>query len=208
MKIKFFLLLLLFVIATSSCSEDIVETGTGGQFEAKSMLQNYPVINSLDELDALFGYEKTMEADVLEGMSVPLTKADLVTLSVTGFTRKYNYKPEQKMSFTPNAANMIGVQPYTVYLVSLDRYEKDIKTEGKMLFGVDSPQCGAKPVMGNYNEEVSDFDNLGYRIQNTGNVTTLSTHLYYVNCAFPAGTAIKKYYPRSAESLIWNYILF
>lgn len=204
MKIINYFLSFLFVLIVFSCSDKLELEEI--QEKTNVLIDDCPIVNSLGELDLLFGYDNTMGIEVLAESFLSSTKANPPIQTKEGFTRKYTVRPEQKTQFGPDLATLIGVEPYLIYFVSLDRYEKDIFTGGKRFFLVESPNCGAKPIMGNNDVETSDFDKLGYRIQKIGNPTTLSTHLYYISGSF-SGSAVRKAYPRIPEKLEWNYIL-
>lgn len=204
MKVLNYCFLFLSVFIISSCS-DRFETEEI-EFERYVSIEECPIVNSLEELNILLGYENAVGIEVLTEVYQPNTKANPPIQTKSGFTRKYTVRPEQKTQFGPDLAALIGVEPYLVYFVSLDRYDIDIYTGGKRFFLVESLNCGAKPVMGYGDVETSDFDNLGYRIQKSGNPTTLSTHLYYISGSF-SGSAVRKSYPRNPEKLEWNFIL-
>lgn len=202
MNVRFIFILLMLVVGLVSCSDELENT-------SYKYLNNHELdkecimIYSLSQLDSVFGYEG---GSVNVPLNKPLTKTNITPVSENGFNRR-SVLQTGKMSLTAAVAEKIGLQPNVVYVVQLEKYEKDISTGGKTFFMAESPNCGAKPVMGAYNEETSDFEVLGYRIVKSGNPTTLSTHLYYFVSTMD-GREVNKYYPRSPRNLIWNYYLY
>ncbi len=205
MNKNLFLAIILLII--SSCTDDIANSFDKADelIQTKSTKNEIPVVNSLEEVAEVLGMNScSKEKDLSPKLSL---RSEIPELTASGFTRKSTLTPESKMSFKPDFAKKIGVPPYTVYLVRMDKYEKDIETAGKTFFQVSSSNCGGTPTITD-GYEGTNWELLGYRVQKTGNPTTLATHLMYINCTFPGGAAIKKYYPYKPELLKWNYYLW
>lgn len=216
-KINFLLLIMLVV---SSCTNE--DTGF---VNSKSIMENQVsslatedvgddvmIINSMEDIAKCFDNDYFIGDMKREPIpSVVRANYDDDYHAISGYTREKVFSGDQKMIFGKDLANKIGVSSTTVYICSVLKYELDIPNpQHKQLFDEDSPHCGAKPIMSDDRELVSDFQNLGYEPLAVGpnvNPNILSTHVLWVKYSFPGGSNVNRYYPRKGNDLIWIYYL-
>lgn len=199
-----YLLLFCLLVGVFSCSnEDMYDDGRNSNvIFAENQESDIPLISSYNEMYEFFGIAG---ANVDTGENVnPSLRGDLSISSSKGYTRKSVYNKNQKIMFDPEFAKLLGVAPYTVYFARVDRCEIDIKTGGKSLFKENSPQCGGVPSV--FSSGGLNFEYIGYSILNEGDPTRLETYLFYFDGGF--GSAQRGYFPRTPETLVWNYYLF
>ena len=198
--------LFIFMIFISSCAEDKFENMYFTEFSSSAENSEVLIVNSLDDFNSFI---KGREESVFQyyDHSPYISSKGFLAQGVKGYSRKIVRQSLPKMQFGKDMANKIGVNSSTIYSVQYLTIEADIDTEGKKFFSYPSWNCGGMPVVVNGKED-ADYDHMGYSIRSIGNPTVLATHLIYVDCTFPQGSAVKKYYPRSPKDLEWNYNLY
>lgn len=196
---------IIFWAFVTSCSiDDYGNEAVGGDLKVLNTPETDVQIFSFDEFENINSNSIIDTLDRFQGLS---TKG-FIGQGVKGFSRKLVRKTIPKMKFYKSDADKIGVDPNKIYTVQYLTIEVDIDTEGKLFVSMGSPYCGGTPVANDKGEEISNFDHMGYRVVTKGNPTTLSTHLIYVDCTFPQGEPIYKYYPRRPQDLEWNFNLY
>lgn len=200
--------LFILVVFVSSCIEDKLEN-IGDCFEDfSSNTESIDVltVSSFDDFNSFVNESDGLVYPDYDHSLNSLPK-ELLCLGVKGCSRKIVRKSYPKLRFDKDFAIKIGVNSNLIYSVQYLRIEADIDTKGKKFFSYPSPYCGGTPIVVNGNEN-TDYDHLGYSIRSIGNPTVLATHLIYIDCTFPQGSAVKKYYPRNPKDLEWNYNLY
>ena len=181
-----------------ACTEERQEyqemKGVGGVLSVED--SDIPRINIFDESETRDFIDRTNNQSI-----IPKT-----VTNVTGYSRRIVRKSYPKMKFYKADADKIGVDPDRIYSVEFLTIEKDINTNGKDFYTYESPLCGGTPYTNGQGEEISNFDRMGYKVV-SNSPAIFSTHLIYVDCIYPQGTPIKRYYPRDPAVLQWNYIV-
>lgn len=163
------------------------------------LVNDIPMFNMFEECDTTYAVNATYNQKI----EMPLT-------IVKGYSRIKVRKSYPKMKFYKADAEKIGVDPNKIYSVQYLTIENDVDRKGKSFFSYDSPRCGGTPILSDTGEEISNFDRRGYRttLNVNSDISILSTHLVYVDCTYPQGTPVKKYYPCHPAVLEWIYILY
>lgn len=199
---KFYLFISLVVIF--ACTKEEFEDNNSLNLsieKEKSTLYMKPFSNIVSEQETICG-KKDLEC------TIDQNPRKLFYQAVRGYSRISTWQEYPKMTFDEEMASKIGVSPNIVYSVKYLKVEVDVNTDGKRLFFYTSPYCGGTPVISSSGKESTDFENLGYSVKESGNPTILATHLIYVDCTYPMGSAVRKYYPRNPSELQWWFNLY
>ena len=212
MKFVYFFLVTMFVV--SSCSNgdtdiytaNIADKSNDTSLSSAHLTDDVLIISSFEDLAKYSEVQYPYELNRATHQLSPRVDDDYH--SISGFTREWIFKGDQKMMFQKNFADKLGVSSTTVYIARVIQYELNVPNpQNKYLFEAESPRCGGKPTMNSDNVSVSNFATPGYEVIKWGDPCVLATHVLHIKYSFPGGTNVNKYYPRTGNQLVWEYYM-
>lgn len=185
-----------------SCTSDIIdEVNSSTNIETNlSQLNDYYEVDEVNTLNAFKDLNINSDTTFIKVSSI-LPKGHLFEATSHGFS-SFEQGPVEKTMFNPEVANILGVEPYVIYLYRRIWVTSNVFFQGEEDFRVidrPSPECGLRPS--------NQIFEIGYTSSLENRKFEMKTILYYIQ-TYVSGQKINKWAPRNISDLVWNYAYY